>query len=228
MPKAMAVLGSLAAVMLGAGATPAAPPKLPPASEFTAHVDNPWFPLEPGTRYVSVGVKDGEPARDVMTVTHRTTTIAGAPCRVVDDRLYLSGVLRERTTDWYTQDARGNVWYFGEQTAELDKHGAVTSTSGTWKTGVHGAQPGIFMPAQPTVGRSYRQEFLKGQAEDHFKIVATLGAVKNAIVTHEWTPLEPGTLDSKIYVRGIGTVLELTLKGGNERAELMSVTRARR
>ncbi|MGZ4173818.1 MAG: hypothetical protein ACXVQR_05000 [Solirubrobacteraceae bacterium] len=31
-------------------------------------------------------------------------------------------------------------------------------------------------------------------------------------------------LDHKLYVRGIGTVLEQSVKGGAERAELVSVT----
>ena len=85
-----------------------------------------------------------------MTVTHRTKVIDGAPCVVVRDLLYLSGRLEERTTDWYTQDAKGNVWYFGERTAELDKNGKVTTTAGSWMAGVHGAKPGIFMFAHPT------------------------------------------------------------------------------
>ena len=60
-------------------------------SGFSANVDNQWFPLIPGTRYAYQGVKDGKPSRDVMTVTHRTRTIAGAPCVVVHDRLYIQG-----------------------------------------------------------------------------------------------------------------------------------------
>jgi hypothetical protein len=107
-------------------------------SGFSAHVDNPWFPLEPGTTYVYRGVKDGKAARDVLTVTDRTTTIDGAACVVVHDRLYLRGKLAERTTDWYTQDAQGNVWYFGEATAELSPSGRVTSTEGS-AAGVWGA-----------------------------------------------------------------------------------------
>src|SRR5205085_2283092 len=63
----------------------------------------------------------------------------GVPCVAVSDRLYLRGRLEERTTDWYSQDAKGNVWYFGESTAELDAHGHVTSTEGTWTAGVNGA-----------------------------------------------------------------------------------------
>src|SRR2546428_4671390 len=127
-------------------------------SNFSANVDNPWFPLKPGTVYVYRGVKDGRPSREVMTVTRRTKRIAGVPCVVVDDRLYLSGHLGERTTDWYTQDRRGNVWYFGESTAELDAHGHVKSTEGTWQTGRDGAVAGVYMPGPPMGGRAGRPE----------------------------------------------------------------------
>src|SRR5690348_17368593 len=92
------------------GAT--APPRMPPASAFSARVDNPWFPLKPGTRYRYTGTKDGKPSRDIVTVTHRTKTIEGVPCVAVNDHLYLRGKLEERTTDWYSQDSKGNVWYF--------------------------------------------------------------------------------------------------------------------
>ena len=46
-----------------------------------------------------------------------------------------------------------------------------------------------------------------------------------ALLTMEWTPLEPGAIDHKLYVRGVGTVLEQSVKGGTERAELVSVRR---
>ena len=62
-----------------------------PAGRFSANVTNPWFPLRPGTVFVYTGVKDGRPARDVLKVTHATKAIAGARCRVLDDRLYVSG-----------------------------------------------------------------------------------------------------------------------------------------
>jgi hypothetical protein len=199
-------------------------------SGFTARVDNPWFPLRPGTTSIYRGVKDGQPSRDVLTVTHMTTRIAGAPCVVVHDRLYLRGRLRERTTDWYSQDAQGNVWYFGEVTAELDRQGRVTSTEGAWRAGRNGAKAGIYMPAHPRLGQSGRQEFYKGQAEDHFQVVSLRATVvvpyvssKKALLTKEWTPLEPGVLDHKFYVRGIGTVLEQTVKGGDERNALVAV-----
>ena len=228
--RTLLIVGALATT-LGAGAVARgseAALRIDPA-RFSAQVDNPWFPLKPGTRYVYVGVKDGQPSRDVLVVTHRTRTIEGVPCVVVEDRLYVRGKLHERTTDWYSQDREGNVWYFGERTAELDPSGRVTSTSGTWTAGIDGALPGIYMPAHPRVGRTGRQEFYKGQAEDHFKVIGSFSTVSpagapNAVLTEEWTPLEPGTLDNKLYVRGIGTVLEQTVKGGDERNLLVSVT----
>jgi hypothetical protein len=199
---------------------------------FSARVDNPWFPLQRGTVYVYRGVKDGNASRDVVTVTHRVKTIEGAPCVVVRDRLYLDGKLEERTTDWYSQDRRGNVWYFGESTAELDAHGRVTTTEGSWEAGRDGARAGIYMPAHPVPGRFGRQELYKGQAEDHFEVLTRLASVNvpytsshHALLTKEWTPLEPGVVDHKYYVRGIGTVLEQTVLGGDERNELVSVTR---
>ena len=190
---------------------------------FSANVTNPWLPLTPGTTFTYNGVKDGKRSHELLTPTSRVKVIAGASCRAVDDRLFLAGHLEERTTDWYSQDAAGNVWYFGEQTAELDAKGKITSTEGTWQAGVDGAKPGIFMPARPRPGQSFRQEYYKGHAEDHFRVVGYLGP--NALLTEEWTPLEPGVLDHKVYVRGTGTVLERTVKGGDELNELVSVTR---
>ena len=198
---------------------------------FTARVTNPWFPLLPGTRWVYSGVKDGAPSRDLVRVTGRTVTIDGKPCAAVADRLYLRGRLRERTSDWYSQDAAGNVWYVGEDTAELDARGHVTSREGTWQAGVHGARAGIFMPARPRLGLGGLQEYYRGHAEDRFRIVGLFrtvvgGRAAHALLTEETTRLEPGTIDHKLYVRGIGTVLEQTEKGGDERNELVSVTRS--
>ncbi len=187
---------------------------------FVRNVTNPWFPLEPGTVFVYTGEKDGVRGRELVTVTHDTKVIRGVRCTAVADRLYLRGHLAERTTDWYAQDAQGTVWYFGEDTAELNAAGKVTSREGTWQAGVDGARAGIFMPARPQVGQSFRQEYLKGHAEDHFQVIQLS---RRSLLTKEWTPLEPDTLDHKLYRRGTGLVTEETVKGGNERWTLTDV-----
>ncbi len=203
-----------------------------PAGGFVARVTNPWFPLSPGTTYVYRGVRDGQPSRDVFTVTHSTKMIEGVRCTAVSDRLYLRARLHERTTDWYAQDRRGAVWYFGEQTAELDKQGHVTSREGSWQSGVDGAKAGIYMSAHPRVGQSFRQELYVGHADDHFRVLSLNASVnvpyvssRHALLTKEWTPLEPAVIDHKLYVRGIGTVKEETVKGGSEHNVLVAVRR---
>lgn len=194
-------------------------------------VDNPWFPLKPGTTFVYEGSKDGKPLRDVFAVTRRTRVVGGVRCVVIDDRGFAAGRLAERTSDYYAQDDHGSVWYFGEDTAELNASGKVTSTEGTWHAGVHGALPGIFMPARPRVGERHRQEFDKGNAEDQFRVVSLhapievpYGAFTEALRTKEWTALEPGVIDGKWYVRGVGEVAELSRRGPVERSRLVAVT----
>ena len=226
LPIALAAVAS--AVVVGSpGGTPAPAP--PSSGGFVRTVDNPWFPLRPGTTFVYHGVKDGAPTRDVVHVTHGARVIDGVRCTAVTDRLSSSGRLTERTTDWYAQDRGGTVWYFGEDTAELDATGRVTSREGSWLAGVNGARAGVFMPAHPRVGQAFRQEYLKGHAEDHFRVLdlhasARTPAVdsERALLTREWTPLEPGVVDHKLYVRGVGLVDERTVRGGDERNVLAS------
>jgi hypothetical protein len=235
-PRRITGFALVALAVAGCGSSKKSAAPLPPPAKhrtgFSANVTNPWFPLRAGSVYVYRGDKDGEPSRDVVVVTHATRTIDGAPCVSVSDRLYLSDRLEERTTDWYSQDAKGNVWYFGEKTAELDAKGKVKTTSGSWTAGLDGAKPGVFMFAQPRTGRGARQEYLMGEAEDHFQVVKLHEAVSvpfkafpQTLLTKEWTPLEPGVLDHKYYARGIGTVLEKTVKGGDERNALVSFRR---
>lgn len=195
----------------------------PKASHFAHNsslITNTWFPLARGSVYVYDGQKDGKQARDVMSVTRRTKNITGIRAAAVADRLYLNGQLAERTTDWYAQDKRGTVWYLGEKTADLNANGKVTSTEGSFLSGRDGAKGGIFMPPHPQVGQAFQQESFKGQAEDRFRILSLTTGIstpavssQNAMLTEETTPLEPGVVDHKYYVRGIGTVKEQQVAG---------------
>jgi hypothetical protein len=210
----------------------------PKASHFGHNsnlITNPWFPLTRGSVYVYDGQKDGKQARDVMSVTRKTKVITGIRAAVVADRLFLNGQLAERTTDWYAQDRHGTVWYLGEKTAELNASGRVTSTEGSFLNGRDGAKGGIFMPAHPQVGQAFQQESFKGQAEDRFRILSLATSIstpaassQSAMLTKETTPLEPGVVDHKYYVQGIGTVKEQQVAGAQpgqaEVTQLVSFT----
>jgi hypothetical protein len=200
-------------------------------TNFVRFVTNPLFPLKPGTTFFYVGEKDGVPTSDTVKVTHKTKQILGVTTTVVRDQAFESGVLVEDTIDWYAQDVHGNVWYFGEDTKELDEHGHVISTEGSWQAGVDDAQPGIIMEAHPRVGDRYQQEFAAGVAEDMAQVLSLdasacvrYGCFDDLLLTKEWTPLERGVVEQKYYSKEIGFIRGVMVKGGHEHTELVRIT----
>jgi hypothetical protein len=199
-------------------------------NNFVDVVDNPYFPLAPGTTYIYRGETEGVPTRDVMTVTSDTKVILGVTTIVVRDQAYEDGVLVEDTFDWYAQDKAGNVWYFGEDTKELDENGNVISTEGSWEAGVNGAEPGLIMEANPKKGDKYQQEFAADVAEDMAQVIGfkdsfcvRYGCFEDVLVTKEWTPLEKGVVENKYYAPGVGFIFSEMVKGGDEQSELVRV-----
>ena len=204
------------------------PVHLDPA-EFTTRIDNPYWPMRPGSRWVyREDDGDGGVQRVVVTVTHSTRLIAnGIRARVVHDVVRRGREPVEITDDWYAQDAKGNVWYLGERTAEY-RRGRVVSTAGSWEAGVDGAQPGVIVPAKPRVGMAYRQEYYAGEAEDRAVVMGTAeqvevpyGLFRGALMTKDLTRLEPDVVELKFYARGVGPVLAIGISGGSGREELV-------
>ena len=219
--------GAPAATELPRGDTPV---DLDP-ERFTADVDHPYFPLRPGTRWTYREVDgEGTTLEVVVIATGVTRRIAnGVDARVVRDTVRQDGEVVEDTFDWYAQDDEGNVWYLGEDTAELED-GEITSREGSFEAGVDGAEPGIAMPAEPAPGQRYRQEHLEGEAEDEGAVLsadelveAPVGRYEHAVLTRDTNPLEPGVSEYKLYARDVGLVLTLDGSGGSGREELVSV-----
>ena len=203
--------------------------KLDPA-DFTTEIDNEWWPMRPGTRWVyRETAPDGTRQKVVVTVTDKTKRIAnGVEAVVVHDAVTEKGVPVEITDDWYAQDREGNVWYLGESTTEYEK-GKPVSKSGSFEAGKDGAQAGVIMPADPRPGLSYRQEYYKGEAEDRASIVSVdeqaevpAGHYRPALMTRDENPLEPKILEFKFFAKGVGPVLAVGVSGGSDREELVS------
>ena len=225
---ALAALFGLPTLTGPAGAAPG--PAVVPA-RFSPTIDNPFLPFRPGTRMVYRTVDGADRGREVVRVTHRTRLVDGVRVRVVRDRAYLAGSLVEDTHDFYAQDRRGNVWYFGERTAEID-HGRIVSTQGSWLAGRNGAKPGIVMEARPHVGDTYAQEDAPGVGEDRATVLSLdghatvpLGSFRHLLTTKDFSPLEPSVVEHKKYLRGVGSILEKEVRGGSERLALIRVTR---
>jgi hypothetical protein len=237
--------GTVASTVRKSNAAASAAAELPQGSEpvhldpaeFTTRIDNPYWPMSPGAKWVNRETDThGTREKAVVEVTNRTKTIAnGIEARVIRDTVTSNRQPVEVTEDWYAQDSAGNVWYLGEATAEYE-NGKVTSHAGSFEAGVHGAQPGIAMPANPQPGMSYRQEYLKGVAEDRGAVV-TVGQEqvqvpfgyfkKDILMTRDLVPTEPKVQELKFYAPGVGPLLSVHLDGAGGRAELVSYTSGR-
>lgn len=238
----IAVIAALGAVFaLGAcggddgGETASLPTGSEPAtlepSGFTTEITNPYWPMAVGSKWV---YREQDPEGDlkvVVTVTDRTRKIAnGIEARVVRDVVSQGGEPIEVTDDWYAQDADGNVWYLGEDTAEYE-NGKVSSRQGSFEAGVDGAEAGVAMPADPRPGLSYRQEFLEGEAEDFARVLGLAlqvevpaGRYDDVLQTEDVNPLgDPQQVENKFYARGVGPLLTLDLTGSG-REELVRYT----
>ncbi len=232
----------LAACGTGSGGTPspiAAGAALPQASDavdlgpaaFTTEITNRFWPMAPGTRWTYREIdEEGNEVVVVVTVSSETREIAnGVTAVIVRDTVTADGELIEDTFDWYAQDADGNVWYLGEDTAEFEG-GEVTTTEGSWEAGVDGALPGVIVPADPVDGMRYRQEYYAGEAEDNGEVLSTEEQVEvphghftEVLMTKDTSTIQPEVLEYKLYAPDIGPVLVLGVSGGGGREELVSV-----
>jgi hypothetical protein len=203
--------------------------KLDPA-DFSTRIDNPYWPMKPGSRWVSRETdSEGAKQRVVVTVTRKTKVMPnGIRARVVHDAVTERGKPVEITDDYYAQDRAGNIWYLGEFTREYE-NGKIKSTEGSFEAGKDGAQGGVIMPARPRPGLKYRQEYYKGHAEDRAQIISRrmqaevpFGHFRRVLMTGETNPLEPKVLEFKFYARGVGPVLSVSVSGGSDREELLS------
>jgi hypothetical protein len=200
-------------------------------NNFVRVVDNRFFPLRPGTRFVFKGEEDGEAETNITVVTRDRKNILGISAVVVLDRVFVHGKLQEKTFDWYAQDKQGNVWYLGEDTKEFE-NGQVVSTAGSFEAGKHGAKAGIIMLAHPQVGDKYQQELAPGIAEDVARVVAKgldvqvpYGSFHNCLRTVEFTALEPGVKEAKLYCPAVGFVRAASVEGPTTRLVLTRIVR---
>ncbi|MDR2987050.1 MAG: hypothetical protein LBV34_19655 [Nocardiopsaceae bacterium] len=227
-----AIAAGVAALLTMPAATAAHSPGYEPVlnpADFVKVIDNPYFPLPVGRTLIYRGIKDGKSLTDRFHVTSRTKKIEGITATAVSDVSRHRGKLLEKTTDWYAQDKHGTVWYLGENT-EAFLPGGKVDRSGSWQAGVRDAEPGIVMKAHPAVPQAYRQEFMKGNAEDTAwtvirggKLNVPAGKFRHVLTSLEFSRLEPGVIDQKIYAPGIGILREQAVRGPTEVATLVRV-----
>ena len=193
-------------------------------------IDNPYFPLVPGTKFTYRGTNQKMPVVDIVTVTRNTPTIAGVKTVEVRDQVFDAGVLTEDTLDWYGQDDDGNVWYFGELATQLP----AGTHDGSWTAGINGAQPGYIMEVAPKVGDIYCQENAPGAAQDAAEVLS-IGASRsvpygtftgNVLLTKDYSLLEPKN-ENKFYGPRVGMLEAISVTGPSEDIQLETIGRGR-
>lgn len=212
-------------------------PDFSPYNSFPLATPNSFFPIQVGNTWAYA---DGDGVETIIVeVLDKTKAIAGQTCIVVNDVVREDGKVMEDTDDWYIQDDLGNLLYCGESSRDFvhpdgddPEEGELVSIEGSWKWDVDGGKPGIIMPATPTIGQVYRQEFALGTAEDAAEVVddayvygfgadpldlfvpgVAVGLMAlceaGCAVTRDFTPIEPSVEELKFYAPGTGLILEV-------------------
>ena len=210
----------------GARPTPTCPSVGSTTFRKSTRIDNPYFPLVPGTRFTYRGTNKKAPVVGIVYVTRNTPTIANVATVEVRDQVYESGVLIEDTLDWYAQDDQGNVWYFGEFATQLP----AGTHDGSWTAGVDGAQPGYIMEAAPKVGDIYCQENAPGVAQDAAQVLSVSASRSvpfgnysgNVLQTKDYSLLEPKN-ENKFYGPGVGLLEAISVTGPSEDIQLYTI-----
>ena len=243
--RALTAAGAAALLSVTASSCAGGPPTIAPSGvdglviptpspdphDFVDRVDNRWFPLEPGTVWTYRSTGDEGDRTEVVTVTDRTRVVQGVTTTGVRDvTAGDDGKVVEETFDWYAQDVDGNVWHFGADTTAY--HQGSRGTRRSWEAGVDGAEAGLVMAARPRVGDGYVQEHAPGVAEDRAMVLSLtelravpLDEYDDLVQIEETSPLRPGVVERTYYASGVGPVLEETVAGGSESAQLVSLSR---
>ncbi|HSD01159.1 MAG TPA: hypothetical protein VLB81_02235 [Gaiellales bacterium] len=185
------------------------PTPTPDPEDFVDTVDNPWFPLAPGTTW-TYAVNDVAGAHTMTVSVEPGPEVAGVPTTA-----RVSSMGRDVVTDWFAQDDRGNVWWFGRD--------------GSWQAGADGAEAGLAMAAEPRIGDGYRLALAPGVSEDTATVMALDDRVTvpagtfDTLLVNGLSELEAGAHTETSYAEGVGLVAEQVVSGSYRSVRLERV-----
>ena len=236
-PRLTGLLAAVATlpVLLTAGAGPAFASTWPDRFEQPLQIDNPLFPLRPGTQFIYDGtVTDAEGThahRIIFTVTDLVKRVDGVDSRVIWDQDINDGELSEAELSFFAQDRNSNVLTMGEYPEEYE-NGRFAGAPSAWISGRAKAQAGILVPGHPRLG----MRFVQGRAPVvnffdvgvvrrlHARACAASRCYPDTTLIEESAPGAPEEGSQlKFYAAGVGLV-RIGAVGGAAR-EVMTLTR---
>jgi hypothetical protein len=235
----LAGCGQSATVPTAAQQTQASPSAQATAGRFTEPltVDNPMFPLVPGTEFTYNGtiVEGGEtkPHSVVFTVTDLSKTVDGVRTVVAWDRDFRKGSLQEQELAFFAQDDPGNVWNFGEYPEEYD-NGKFTGAPSTWIRGVAGAYGGMHMLSRPRMGMHYQEGLVPAIEFDDVSLITGTGQTTcgparcyhQVLVVDETSPNDPASGHQIKYYAPPTGLVRVSARGG-ETQEFLTLAAVR-
>jgi len=190
---------------------------------FLSEGRNSYFILEPGYQLILKGREGDEKVDLIITVLNETKKIDDVETRVVEERESHDGKLEEVSRNYFAvgKDS-GTVYYFGEDVDAFER-GKVTH-EGSWHSGVSGAKFGVMIPGEIKIGAKYYQERAPKIALDRGENISTnetaqmpAGKFEHCLKVKETSPLEPNTVEYKLYAPNVGLIrdgkLELVKSG---------------
>ena len=189
-----------------------------PGGELTATVDHPLVPLSTVASKVFEGTEVDEGLQRIETrieetVLARQERVAGIEVTVVAVDDYHDGVIHDQTTEYFAAGADGTVYFVGERVDEYAS-GKIVNHEGAWLSGKDGAEPGVFMPADPHIGETFMLEHIPDVAMEQATVIAldqtittAAGDFAGCLVTKE-VALPHGATERKTYCPGVGLVRE--------------------
>jgi hypothetical protein len=198
--------------------------KLQAKLKFTRplEINNPYLPLVSLKQDVLEGSEDGKKLRIERTARpniHRTFRMGdqNIEALAIEDREWEDGRLSEVAIDYFAQADDGSVVYFGEDVDEYE-NGKVKDHEGSWALGRDTDAPGIIIPGHPKVGNKFQSEDVSKDITEKNEVISVsenvtvpAGSYKNCVKVRE--SLADGTVEHKLYAKGIGVVRELPSVG---------------
>jgi hypothetical protein len=154
----------------------------PSGGPFALEITNPFLPYPVG----GVWVFEGGGERLQITVLPDTEVVAGVTTRVVEEREWEGDDLVEVSRNFVVQAPDGSVCYYGEDVDDYE-NGQISGHGGAWRAGQGNASPGIVMPGVPA------------------------GTFTDTLSILDVNPMK-GEVDPKYYARGVGMIVDESLK----------------